>query len=159
MSRPNDVGVGTAICLLNEKGQMLMLRRKGSHEDGKLCWPGGWIDRADQTLLAAVQREALEEVGVTVKSALQVEAKTSDIPEYGFRTVTICFASPHTGWEVTPGLLEPDKCSEMLWVDLHGEDLDPDDLFPGLAEVIYRLRGFVQAVWWQDLYPWNQDRD
>jgi ADP-ribose pyrophosphatase YjhB (NUDIX family) len=132
MARPDNVGVGVCIALVNSDGKLLLMRRQGSHAAGTWSIPGGWIDRMDTTLLDVVKREAMEELGVTVLDAEQVGVTTEDHPERGFRTVTVYFLAGR--WTGPVSIKEPSKCSEILWHPLHLELPTPQ--FPGLAEGI-----------------------
>lgn len=141
MPKPHDVGVGTAVCLVDKNRRMLMLRRKGAHAEGALSWPGGWMDRDDPSLFEAVKRETAEEVGIILRRATQVKAFTSDHPDLGFRSVTVVFlAWQGLDWDEEPQNLEPDKCSELVWVPLQA-DLDQyRPLFPSIEEAIENIR-------------------
>jgi len=138
MPKPDDVGIGTAICLLDDDMNMLMLRRAGAHAAGVWSWPGGWMDRTDQTLLASAAREAAEEVGVTVSHATQVGAFTCDHPEIGVRSVTVVYVARPGEWEGTPTILEPDKVAELRWEPMARPQVSP--LFPSLDEALEFVR-------------------
>lgn len=129
MPRPNDVGVGIAVFILNDQDQILLLKRSGAHAAG--CWstPGGWVDRTDKSLLEVVKREALEEVGIDIRFAEQIGATTEDHPEAGIRSVTV-YHLAHL-WTGTPTILEPNKASDLQWFDL---DKVPQERFPALTE-------------------------
>lgn len=138
MPRPDDVGVGVAIALVDEnENQVLLMQRKGSHAAGTWALPGGWIDRPDKSLLNVVKREAMEEVGVTVLEAEQVGAITEDHPDMGFRTVTIYYLV--TKWTGSVSIKEPEKCGELRWCPLH-KDM-PTPPFPGLDEGLTLVKG------------------
>ncbi len=148
MPRPNDVGVGVAVCIVNERGEALMLRRQGAHAAGKWCFPGGWIDRSDKSLLDVVKREAMEEAGIIVLDAVQVGATTEDHQDLGVRTVTIYFLCGYKDWGGIPAIKEPEKCSEMGWYDLYdnpdeGEGL-PADVFPALMEGVRFIQSYLE---------------
>lgn len=140
MPKPNDVGVGTMVALVDDSGRILMIRRKGAHAAGLWSCPGGWLDRSDQSLLAGVQREALEEVGITIHSAHQVGATTEDHPDLGIRSVTICFVSRSWEWSGTPVNREPEKCAELKWFSRTGY---PDNLFPALPEALWMVWDYM----------------
>lgn len=133
MARPNDVGFGVCVALLDaNESEILLMKRQGSHAAGTWAFPGGWVDRSDTSLLDVAKREAMEELGVTVEEAEQVGCTTEDHPDKGFRGVTLYFLA--TKWHGSVSIKEPDKCSELLWHPIHS-DL-PTPLFPGLSEGI-----------------------
>jgi len=137
MPRPNDVGVGTAIFILNEKGQILLMKRKGAHAAGTWQVPGGWVDRENKTLFSAIAREAAEETGLTIWKAAQVGTSTEDHKDLGARSVTVYFVSHPNQWEGEPTILEPHKAAELEWFYLNSL---PSPLFPALDEGIFLLR-------------------
>lgn len=141
MPRPNDVGVGVAVCILNREGKALMMKRQGAHAAGKWSFPGGWVDRADKTLLDVVKREALEEAGIVILDAVQVGATTEDHPDLGVRTVTIYFLCPYADWAGIPSLKEPHKCSEMDWLDLFNL---PTEVFPALMSGVHFVIDYLE---------------
>jgi ADP-ribose pyrophosphatase YjhB (NUDIX family) len=50
MSRPNNVGVGVAMLVVNTTDEtVLLLKRKGAHAEGTWACPGGWIDFEDES--------------------------------------------------------------------------------------------------------------
>ncbi len=146
MPKPDDVGVGTAICILNKRNQMLMLRRgKGSpHGAGTYSFPGGWIDRTDLTLVDAIKREVAEEVGITINKAELAAATTSDFPEIEARCVTLIFLAMPGMWSGKPVNREPDKIEELVWRPLFGTY--PSPLFGAMREAIRDLRRVVRNL-------------
>ena len=134
MPKPDDVGVGVAICILDESHNMLMIRRSknAAHGAGMLSWPGGWIDRTDETLLAAVGRELAEEVGLKLETATLVSAVTTDFPEIETRCVTLLFMAFDEEWSGEPVNKEPDKIDELFWHPLFTKS--PSPLFGALDE-------------------------
>lgn len=58
------VGVGVAI--YNEQGQVILVQRARPPRQGTWGLPGGLIDLGE-TLIAAVQREVMEELGITIE--------------------------------------------------------------------------------------------
>jgi 8-oxo-dGTP diphosphatase len=137
MPRPNDVGVGTALIVLNEKQEILLGKRKGAHRAGHWCCPGGWIDRSDTSTSDAVIREALEEAGLTVHIVSHLGWTTEDHPELGVRTITLYHFAEPDHWEGEASVMEPDKCEEWGWFPLN--DL-PDPLFPGIEGMVDLLQ-------------------
>lgn len=137
MPKPDNVGVGTALLILDEERRVLLGKRKGAHRAGHWCPPGGWIDREDESTEDAAAREALEEADITILSCDALSWTTEDHPEIGVRTVTLYFMALPEEWTGTPKVMEPHKCEEWVWFPLHGL---PDPLFPGVFNGITSAR-------------------
>jgi 8-oxo-dGTP pyrophosphatase MutT (NUDIX family) len=95
---------------------LLMLRARTGYEDGKYQTPSGHIEEGE-TPREAAAREALEEVGVTIRPEdlepvhamyRMHEDKTGYRMDLSFKT---------TKWEGEPYNAEPEKCDELIWVD------------------------------------------
>lgn len=61
-----DPKVAVAV-LVEQNGQLLMIRRKGQPERGKWSFPAGFMDAGEDPARAA-EREALEETGLQVRA-------------------------------------------------------------------------------------------
>lgn len=136
MPKPSDVGVGTAMLILNGKGQLLLGLRKGAHRSGHWSFPGGWLDRADTHTEDAAIRETLEEAGIVVLKAEKHIWVTEDHPEIETRTVTLYHVSRTGQWVGEVKVMEPNKCERWGWFDL---DKLPKPMFPGITEAIAYL--------------------
>lgn len=147
MPRPNDVGVGVCVALLNADRRVLLLKRKGAHAEGLWALPGGWIERKDTNPLDTVRREALEEVGVSVTDADFAGFTSVDHKDIGVRCITLYYVSYPHQWHGVPTIKEPSKASEMTWEvveDLLGwndEDphMDESTLFPNLLQGLTQI--------------------
>jgi 8-oxo-dGTP diphosphatase len=141
MPKPDDVGVGTAIFILNNQRQVLLYLRKGAHASGLWAVPGGWMDRADTSSEVAIARETLEETGIQVVRAYPLCWTTEDHKDLGVRTVTLYHYTLAGGWNyvtsLRPQLMEPNKAEKWAWFDL---DELPDNLFPKLPEAVAKLK-------------------
>jgi 8-oxo-dGTP diphosphatase len=142
MPKPDDVGVGAAVLVLNEEGQILLGKRKGAHRAGHWACPGGWIDRDDTSTHLAAIREVKEETDLELNCVEALCWTTEDHPELGVRTITLYHVGdfrpnpqdPESPRE--PRVLEPNKCEEWRWFSLHQL---PDPCFPGLKEAVRKL--------------------
>lgn len=133
MPRSPDVGVGTAVLIFNDQGQLLLMKRAGAHWADHWSVPGGWLDRTDTSSEQAVIREAFEEVDLCLSRADRFTWTTEDNPEIGCRTITLYHMAGPESWAGEPRIMEPHKCSELHWVY---RDQLPEKMFPGSREVI-----------------------
>lgn len=133
MPKPDNVGVGTAMLVLNDKFQLLLGKRKGAHRAGYWSVPGGWLDREDADTVSAAIRETAEETGLLVTTARLHIWMTEDHPEIKTRTVTLYHITEYPQWQGIPEVMEPNKCTKWEWFDL---DNLPEPLFPGVYQAI-----------------------
>lgn len=141
MPRDKRVGVGAAIAVVNNKGQILLLKRLGAHHSGKWACPGGWIDLGDKTIQGACLRELKEEAGLENidPNDIQPLCQTTEFhDELGIRTVTLYHVLTYREEYGIPRICEPEKCSALSWVDL--DKLEESELFPKLLEGLAPLR-------------------
>jgi 8-oxo-dGTP diphosphatase len=139
MPRDPRIGVGTAVIVLNENKEMLLLKRKGSHAAD--CWavPGGWVDFEDDTLLHAAARELKEELGLVVDTSKKVFGPKMAYEKHeDFSSVTLYFLIPWGAWSGTPEILEPNKCSELQWHPVQAPPPTPH--FPNLDKAVIDVR-------------------
>lgn len=117
--------------------EVLLLKRTGAHGAGTWSVPGGWIEYGEAPRMAAA-RELGEEVGLRVRPEfLDQVGVTSDLfKEEGKHCLTVWFAA-FVG-DVEPRICEPDKATELRWVDHRGPL--PEPLFLPLQN--YLAQGF-----------------
>jgi 8-oxo-dGTP diphosphatase len=141
MPRPDNVGVGVALTIVDFKeNKILLLKRKGAHANGTWACPGGWVDFEDESPEITVSREAWEEVGInfwledlkllTVVSELHEELSTRSVTVYyllDYANVTGFFEG------LEPVIREPNKASDLKWWDI---DNPPDNMFPKLWQAL-----------------------
>jgi 8-oxo-dGTP diphosphatase len=120
------VGVGVMV-LKDDK--VLLGKRKNSHGEGEYGNTGGHV-KPFESLLEAVQRETMEEVGITIKNIKFL--CICNIQEYAPKHyVDIGFIAE---WERgEPQVLEPNKRENWQWYDL---DNLPTPLFAPTARYI-----------------------
>lgn len=137
------VRVGTAIMVRDQRGFLLLGRRKSAHGRGTWSFPGGAIDFGESPLEAA-QRELREETGLEIKN-LRVHHRipfvNTRFPN-GSQWVTLYFIG-ELG-EGHPEVKEPEKCERWDWFD---PDALPEPLFEPLSEgpLIEELRAPVRV--------------
>ena len=110
------IGVGVGAFILNDKGEVLLMRR-GLNKSMPGAWiiPGGKVD-FNETLSDAVKRETLEEIGVEIEIDGQLPAFDHIIADEGEHWVTSIFTARITNG--TPVNKEPEKCDEIGWFAL-----------------------------------------
>lgn len=116
------------------KGDKILLSRRANTGwmDGALCIPGGHVE-VDETPRQAAVRELEEELGVKVTvddlefvcvAARNTKPNQYVAYEFIIRDKYIKFKNA-----------EPDKCSELVWVDINNL---PDDVISDFREIITR---------------------
>jgi 8-oxo-dGTP diphosphatase len=116
-----------------QDGKLLLGRRVDTGwMDGYLCPPGGHVEEGEIPTVAAL-RELKEELDIDLNPKelefLCVAARNIPPREY----VGYEFILRNLG--VKPKNNEPEKCSELVWVDPHNL---PSDVIPQFAEIIKR---------------------
>lgn len=137
MPKPNDVGVGIAVALVRPRGLVLLGRRMGAHGAGCWSFPGGWIDRTDESIDAAAIREVREETDITVARTERLTESSNDYPSHGFRSITL-FRVVDVSDEQADAVrnIEPAKCEEWRWFSL---SMVPTNMFGGVAGALQTL--------------------
>jgi 8-oxo-dGTP diphosphatase len=98
------------------QGQILLLRRfQTGYRDGEYSVPAGHLD-GNETVLAAAQREAAEEIGVQIEPA---DMHFSSVMHRNEGDERVDFFVEVAAWQREPVNNEPDKCDELLWADIH----------------------------------------
>jgi 8-oxo-dGTP pyrophosphatase MutT (NUDIX family) len=102
--------------ILRRDGKIVMLRRANTgYGDGRLHLPSGHLDR-NESVIDGVIREAEEEVGVVVEpAALRCVHVMHRADPAGDDRVGFFFEADR--WSGEPRNQEPEKCSELVWVD------------------------------------------
>jgi 8-oxo-dGTP diphosphatase len=126
------------VFIISDSKLMLSRRANTGWMDGSLCPPGGHIE-AGETPTVAMLLKIKEELGVTVKPedlefACVVVRNTP-------ATETVAFEFVVRDKAYTYKNNEPDKCSELIWVDMN--DL-PNDIIDQFREVL--LQGIINKT-------------
>jgi 8-oxo-dGTP diphosphatase len=107
--------VGTGIFVMNDKTEVLFLKRKGSHGSDTWCLPGGHLEFGESFLENAI-RETKEETDLDVRG-VEVAGTTNDFFEKEQKHYVTVFMIA-TNWSGEPKIMEPDRCAEMAWFGL-----------------------------------------
>lgn len=119
MDRPQ---VGLAV-VVERGGQVLLLKRTGSHGEGTWAPPGGHVEFGESLEECAV-RETLEETGVVIGD-VEFVAITNDLfPSEQKHYLTVWVEATYLSGQAS--VTDPDKVAQVSWVSW---DALPEQLF------------------------------
>lgn len=98
---------------------MIVRSEKEAHAAGMLSMVGGIVeysDSAEDTLEAAVRREVMEEVGVTLSDRMDYLESKHFITDDGQRVLDIVFIADHASGE--PRAISADEVESVEWMTL-----------------------------------------
>jgi len=119
-----QVRVGVGVFVFNNKGEVLVGQRKGSHGAGTWQLPGGHL-HFGESFEACAEREVMEETGLSIKEPRCLAVTNDFMPNEGKHYVTIFMGvdlasngqtGPVSDEEQEPKIMEPDKCACWEWV-------------------------------------------
>lgn len=124
--------VGIGVMIKNEKGEVLLGLRKGSHGAGEWCFPGGHLEMGE-TIFETAQRETKEETDLDIQhfELISVADEMRYLKSDGKHYLNIGVTGVYEGGE--PQVMEPDKCDGWQWFAL---DKLPANLFEGTELII-----------------------
>lgn len=124
--------VGIGVMLQNEKGEVLLGLRHGSHGAGEWSFPGGHLEWGE-TVFETAKREVKEETGLEIEKMelISVADELRYITTDNKHFLNIGVKAEYDGGE--PQVMEPEKCREWHWFSL--DDL-PGKLLEGTGLVI-----------------------
>jgi ADP-ribose pyrophosphatase YjhB (NUDIX family) len=106
----------TVHLLFFRRGQILLIRRfQTGYRDGEYSVPAGHLD-GNETVRAAAQREATEEIGVDIRAE---EIGFSSVMHRNEGDERVDFFVEVHAWEGEPFNNELHKCDELRWVEIH----------------------------------------
>lgn len=128
--------VGIGVLIQNDKGEVLLGERIGSHGEGEWCFPGGHLDFGE-TIFECAQRETKEETGLDIDNfeLISVADELKYIKTDNKHYLNIGIKGVYEGGEVK--LMEPHKCREWRWFGL--DDL-PERMLEGTTLIIKNLK-------------------
>lgn len=124
--------VGIGVMIQNEKGELLLGLRHGSHGAGEWSFPGGHLEFGEK-IFETARREVKEETGLEINTfeLISVADEMRYIKTDSKHYLNIGLKALYQGGE--PKNLEPEKCAEWKWFPL--ENI-PENLFEGTSLVI-----------------------
>jgi len=111
------VGVGVIVTSEEEKGKILLGRRRGSHGAGKWALPGGALE-LDESFEECAIRELKEETNLSIDrlSLVHVQNNRRMDGDVNKHWITIAMHG-HLRRDSSPlETMEPHKCEEWLWL-------------------------------------------
>lgn len=108
------IRVGTGVILLNDQGQFLMGKRKGSHGEGTWALVGGYLEFGE-TFEQGARREVLEETGLEIED-FKVLGCTNYFFNEGQKHHITIYCIARIGSQI-PKLMEPHKVEGWQFFD------------------------------------------
>jgi 8-oxo-dGTP diphosphatase len=109
-----------AVFVLLRKGDTILCMRRFNtgYQDGNYGLPSGHLDGGEPAR-AAITREAAEEVGVIIDVAdlKLVHTQHRRAEEGSHERIDLFFET--RVWQGEPRIMEPHKCDDLKWIDLH----------------------------------------
>lgn len=144
-----EVKTGVSIIILNEKNEILIGKRKGSHGSGLYSIPGGHVDFGE-TFESTCDRELLEEIGNDFPEVSERYEKIGFSEDFfnkdgkpidsfdinGKHYVTLYYMIKVKS-DVIIKNMEPDKCESWKWSNI--KDL-PTNMFCDSYNQIIKLK-------------------
>lgn len=124
--------LGIGVMIQNEKGEVLLGLRKGSHGSGEWSFPGGHLEMGE-TIFETAKRETKEETNLDINNfeLISVADEMRYLKTDGKHYLNIGVKGLYEGGEAV--VMETDKCEKWKWFDL---DNLPDTLFEGTELII-----------------------
>jgi 8-oxo-dGTP diphosphatase len=108
--------VGTAVYILNNHNQVLLMKRQGSHGAGTWCPPGGHLEFGE-SFLDCAKRETKEESDLDIIDAALWGVTNDIFKEEGKHYITLALKA--SGYSGQAKIMEKEKCTEIGWFDLN----------------------------------------
>ncbi|ASJ55130.1 NUDIX hydrolase [Brevibacillus formosus] len=142
-----------AVHLFLVKGaQVLLLRRYNTgYEDGNYSVPAGHLDGNEEVKTAAI-REAKEECGIDIDPA---SLEMVGVMHRRSNDERIDFFVAATKWHGEIINAEPNKCDELVWVDM---DKLPPNVIPYVRQALsnFRRKQWFDSFGWEPAFEWKK---
>ena len=116
--RPNVTG---DMLIPNERGEILLIRRKNDPYKGSFAIPGGFLEVHQETVEQCALREALEETGLTVEIDRLIGVYSNPKRDPRWHNVTAAYLAKPVTLELAQTAQAGDDAGEVLWIDPHSE--------------------------------------
>jgi mutator protein MutT len=119
--------VGVGVMILNDDGEVLLAKRRGSHGEGEYAFPGGHLEFGE-LFSDCAERETKEEAGIVI-SNIRFQYLANILKYGGKHYVHIGLIADYAGGE--PQVLEPEKAKAgdgIQWMPHHNLYLKCVDL-------------------------------
>lgn len=126
--KPKGVVSYSILLIMNEKSEVLLLRRKNGFGAGLYSLPGGKIE-SGETALEAAKREAKEEIGIHVEGLALVHV----VDRQNAETEFYVFVFKPRMWSGGPINCEPNKCDDIGWFNVSNL---PENILPAHRQAI-----------------------
>jgi 8-oxo-dGTP diphosphatase len=130
--------VAAGILLDSQQCFLMGQRPVGKPYAGYWEFPGGKVE-AGETLFQALQRELQEELGITIRSSVDLMTIEHDYP-HAYVRIHVSVIRDWTG--------EPTGCENqaLSWQDLNRDQLTVDPLLPAASPMIQQLKQFYAEI-------------
>jgi 8-oxo-dGTP diphosphatase len=138
--KKQHIKTSVVACIIDEQERILLTRRCVEPFCGQWVMPGGKIDHGE-SILAALHREVLEEVGIEVRIEGLIDVfEHIKVGEGDDHFVILYYRATPIGGELMP---DGSECTEATWMEK--SRLTGLDLPPGARHILARL--FPDIVW------------
>ena len=110
-----SVNITVGLLLIKDSKVLLMRRCNTGYMDGKYAFVAGHVEEGEN-LKQAIIREALEEVGITIK---EEDLQYVCMVRRGDNNNYINFFLKTDKYEGKPEIIEKDKCDDLIWCDIN----------------------------------------
>lgn len=123
---------------LEKDNKILLLRRYNTgYEDGNYSVVAGHVD-GNETIIAAMKREALEEAGIVVQ---EEDLKIVNVMHRKYEDESIDYFLYCNKYSGEVSIMEPNKCDELSFYDIN--EL-PDNVIPYIKQAFDDYKNGVQ---------------
>lgn len=107
--------VGVGVCIVKDN-KVLLGKRLNSHGAGEWAFPGGHLEFGE-TLAECAQREVAEETGLVIGNIRRGPYTQDFFLSQNKHYITIIMIADYVSG--VPTVLEPHKCEQWQWFDVH----------------------------------------
>ena len=127
-NKPDTPKVGVGIILVNDGGEIFLMRRQGSHGPGEWSLPGGHLELGEDEFTCCA-RELKEETGLTLTKLTKHTFCNNVFESEGLHYITLFYFGEYEG---NAKNMEPAKCDAIGWFPINNL---PSPLFGALNKI------------------------